>query len=45
MDINKKYEFTLSHKKEDGLLIVSSFKSSLPDEVPIFNVGDTLYLK
>ena len=42
-DINDKYEFTLS-SKNDGLLIVKSFKSTFPNEVPIFNVGDTLKL-
>ena len=39
-DINRKYNFVLSDN--DSLLIVRSYTSSLPEEVPLLNVGDTL---
>ena len=39
-DINRKYQFSLT--ENDSLLIVRSFTSTLPAEVPIFNVSDTL---
>ena len=39
-DVNEKYRFSLTDN--DSLLIVRSYTSSLPEEVPLLNVGDTL---